>query len=91
MELLLERVVVLRVEPEAPAPRRAVEALRAGEVLVYPTDTVYGLGCDATRPAAVRRGKVGVRVSEPRSRYRSCWRTRGRRRSWRRCRTARGA
>ncbi|MER3456647.1 MAG: threonylcarbamoyl-AMP synthase [candidate division GAL15 bacterium] len=55
MELLLERVVVLRVEPEAPAPRRAVEALRAGEVLVYPTDTVYGLGCDATRPAAVRR------------------------------------
>jgi L-threonylcarbamoyladenylate synthase len=52
---LLERVVVLRADPDAPAPRRAVEALRAGGVVVYPTDTVYGLGCDATNPAAVRR------------------------------------
>lgn len=53
--LLFEHVVVLRVDPDAPAPRRAVEALRAGEPVVYPTDTVYGLGCDATDPAAVRR------------------------------------
>ncbi len=52
---LMERVVVLRVDPDAPAPRRAVETLRAGGVVVYPTDTVYGLGCDATNPAAVRR------------------------------------
>jgi L-threonylcarbamoyladenylate synthase len=55
VELLLNPVVVLRVGPEAPAPRRAVEALRAGQPVVYPTDTVYGLGCDATDPAAVRR------------------------------------
>ncbi len=54
-EALLTHVVVLRVDPDAPAPRRAVEALRAGEVVVYPTDTVYGLGCDATNPTAVRR------------------------------------
>lgn len=53
--LLVERVVVLPVGPDAPAPRRAVEALRAGEPVVYPTDTVYGLGCNATDPAAVRR------------------------------------
>jgi L-threonylcarbamoyladenylate synthase len=54
-ELVLNPVVVLRVDPESPAPRRAVEALRAGDVVVYPTDTVYGLGCDATNARAVRR------------------------------------
>ncbi|MDE5691508.1 MAG: threonylcarbamoyl-AMP synthase [Alistipes sp.] len=32
---------------------RAVEVLRAGGVILYPTDTVWGLGCDATNPAAV--------------------------------------
>ncbi|MDR5683349.1 MAG: L-threonylcarbamoyladenylate synthase [Armatimonadota bacterium] len=46
---------VLRVTPDAPAPRRAVELLRTGGVIVFPTDTVYGLGCDATDAAAVRR------------------------------------
>jgi L-threonylcarbamoyladenylate synthase len=34
---------------------RAVEALRAGEVVVFPTETVYGLGADATNPDAIRR------------------------------------
>ncbi|MDE7077218.1 MAG: threonylcarbamoyl-AMP synthase [Alistipes sp.] len=32
---------------------RPVEVLRAGGVILYPTDTVWGLGCDATNPAAV--------------------------------------
>lgn len=32
---------------------RAVEVLRGGGVILYPTDTVWGLGCDATNPAAV--------------------------------------
>ncbi len=32
---------------------RAVEALRAGELVAFPTETVYGLGADARRPAAV--------------------------------------
>lgn len=35
--------------------RRAVAALRAGGVILYPTDTVWGLGCDATNPEAVER------------------------------------
>ena len=30
--------------------RRAVEVLRKGGVILYPTDTVWGLGCDATNP-----------------------------------------
>lgn len=34
---------------------RAAQVLRKGGVVVYPTDTLYGLGCDATNPEAVRR------------------------------------
>ncbi len=35
--------------------RNAVEALRKGGVVLYPTDTVWGIGCDATNEEAVRR------------------------------------
>ena len=35
--------------------REAVRVLRAGGVILYPTDTVWGLGCDATNAAAVAR------------------------------------
>ena len=34
---------------------RAADALRDGELVVYPTETVYGLAADATDPAAVER------------------------------------
>lgn len=34
---------------------KAVELLRAGELVVLPTETVYGLGADALNPAAVAR------------------------------------
>ena len=34
---------------------RAVELLRAGELVAFPTETVYGLGADASNPAAVAR------------------------------------
>lgn len=34
---------------------RAVEVLERGGVILYPTDTIWGLGCDATNEAAVRR------------------------------------
>lgn len=33
----------------------AAERIRAGGLVVYPTETVYGLGADATDPAAVER------------------------------------
>ena len=33
----------------------AVEALRAGELVAFPTETVYGLGANASNPAAVRK------------------------------------
>lgn len=35
--------------------RAALAALRSGGVILYPTDTVWGLGCDASNEAAVRR------------------------------------
>lgn len=34
---------------------RAAETVLAGGLLLYPTDTVWGIGCDATRSDAVRR------------------------------------
>ena len=33
----------------------AVQTLRQGGVILYPTDTIWGLGCDATNPEAVKR------------------------------------
>ena len=33
----------------------ALEVLKKGGVILYPTDTVWGLGCDATNPEAVAR------------------------------------
>ena len=35
--------------------RKAVEVLRQGGVILYPTDTVWGIGCDATNAEAVKR------------------------------------
>ena len=35
--------------------KNAVEVLRRGGVILYPTDTIWGIGCDATNEAAVRR------------------------------------
>jgi len=42
----------------SPSPadiRRAVAVLRAGGLVAFPTETVYGLGADASQPAAVQR------------------------------------
>ena len=35
--------------------RKAVEVLKKGGVILYPTDTVWGIGCDATNAEAVKR------------------------------------
>jgi tRNA threonylcarbamoyl adenosine modification protein (Sua5/YciO/YrdC/YwlC family) len=48
----------LEIHPEHPEPRkiqRAVDVLRDGGVIAYPTDTVYGIGCDITQKKAVDR------------------------------------
>jgi tRNA threonylcarbamoyl adenosine modification protein (Sua5/YciO/YrdC/YwlC family) len=41
--------------PEPRKVRRALEALEAGEVIGYPTDTVYALGCDLANKKAIDR------------------------------------
>lgn len=48
----------IRLYDENPNPkhiRQVVEILENGGVIIYPTDTVYGIGCDITKPRAVER------------------------------------
>ena len=50
--------ILLRIHPENPPANRilqAVEVLRKGGIIIYPTDTVYGIGCDIHNPKAVER------------------------------------
>ncbi|MDY5766893.1 MAG: Sua5/YciO/YrdC/YwlC family protein, partial [Alloprevotella sp.] len=35
--------------------REALRVLNGGGVILYPTDTIWGIGCDACNPEAVRR------------------------------------
>lgn len=49
---------LLKVHPETPEQRKidkAVEILRDGGVIIYPTDTVYGIGCDIYNKEAVEK------------------------------------
>ena len=50
--------MLLHVHPVDPQPRlikQIVECLLDGGIIAYPTDTVYGLGCDIFKPKAVER------------------------------------
>ena len=35
--------------------QKAVEVLKAGGIILYPTDTIWGIGCDASNAAAVKK------------------------------------
>ncbi|MFI3306772.1 MAG: L-threonylcarbamoyladenylate synthase [Rikenellaceae bacterium] len=41
--------------PQNPVVEEAVSILRSGGIILYPTDTVWGVGCDATNEAAVAK------------------------------------
>ena len=41
--------------PQPAAIQQAVSILRKGGVIIYPTDTVYGIGCDITNHKAIER------------------------------------
>jgi tRNA threonylcarbamoyl adenosine modification protein (Sua5/YciO/YrdC/YwlC family) len=48
----------LKIYPENPNPKalqKVVEVLKRGGLVIYPTDTVYGLGCDITNVKALER------------------------------------
>ena len=50
--------MLLKINPDNPEGRKidqAVDVLREGGVIIYPTDTVYGLGCDIFNSKAVDR------------------------------------
>lgn len=49
---------LLPIHPKNPEPRKiaqAVDLLREGGVIIYPTDTVYGIGCDLMNRKAIDR------------------------------------
>jgi tRNA threonylcarbamoyl adenosine modification protein (Sua5/YciO/YrdC/YwlC family) len=49
---------IIRIHPDNPQPRlikQAVEILRKGGVIIYPTDTIYGIGCDISQHKAIDR------------------------------------
>ena len=50
--------MLIHIHPDNPQDRlikQVVEVLRNGGVIIYPTDTIYGLGCDITQHKAVER------------------------------------
>ena len=50
--------MLIQIHPENPQPRlikQVVECLKDGGVIIYPTDTIYGMGCDIHNARAVER------------------------------------
>ena len=50
--------MLLTIHPENPQQRlvnQVVDCLKEGGIIIYPTDTIYGLGCDINHPKAVER------------------------------------
>src|SRR3989337_979582 len=48
--------MLLYLHPDNPQPRNIrtiVECIQEGGVIIYPTDTIYGLGCDIFQPKAI--------------------------------------
>ncbi|MDD3687576.1 MAG: L-threonylcarbamoyladenylate synthase [Bacteroidales bacterium] len=48
----------IRMHPDNPSDRhirQVVDILKDGGVIIYPTDTVYGIGCDITKQKAIER------------------------------------
>src|SRR5882672_3083613 len=50
--------MLLRVHPQNPQGRllrQIADCLKSGGIIIYPTDTIYGLGCDIYQPKAIER------------------------------------
>jgi L-threonylcarbamoyladenylate synthase len=46
---------IIPMEKEQEEIRKAVEILRNGGIILYPTDTIWGIGCDATNEEAIEK------------------------------------
>ena len=49
------RILNIKKEPEAQTIKQAIKVLNQGGLIIYPTETCYGLGADATNPEAVNK------------------------------------
>jgi tRNA threonylcarbamoyl adenosine modification protein (Sua5/YciO/YrdC/YwlC family) len=50
--------MLIRIHPDNPSQRQirqVVDLLQSGGVIIYPTDTLYGIGCDITNQKAIER------------------------------------
>ena len=50
--------MLLHIHPDNPQPRlikQLAECLKDGGIIIYPTDTIYGIGCDILQPKAVEK------------------------------------
>lgn len=52
---MAEFIKIYEDKPSEAAIKKVVEVLRNGGLVIYPTDTVYGLGCDITNSRALER------------------------------------
>jgi tRNA threonylcarbamoyl adenosine modification protein (Sua5/YciO/YrdC/YwlC family) len=61
------RISIHPVDPEPRQIRKAGEILRSGGIVIYPTDTVYGLGCSIEEKNAIERIYLikGQRLNKP--------------------------
>ncbi|MBU1966311.1 MAG: Sua5/YciO/YrdC/YwlC family protein, partial [Proteobacteria bacterium] len=48
-------IAINNQNPQMRLIRRAVEILRGGGIVIYPTDTVYGMGCDLFNKRGIER------------------------------------
>lgn len=49
---------LIRIHPRNPEPRKieqVVEVLKQGGIIIYPTDTIYGIGCDLMNRKSIER------------------------------------
>ena len=49
----LEKDVIKKAAPTGRAQRAIAQVVKKGGLVIFPTETVYGLGCDATNPLAI--------------------------------------
>ena len=50
--------MLIRIHPQNPQERlirQVVDVLKSGGIIIYPTDTIYGLGCDIYQHKAIER------------------------------------
>ena len=50
--------MLLKIYPENPNPRaiqQIVECLQDGGIIIYPTDTIYGIGCDIFKQKSIEK------------------------------------